>query len=147
MMNQTDDPEIKKKAEEAIQGVQGAQNDVAATQKTTKERNIEILSDMEKPEKVKAILETAVEKSDKVGGQMKNYVKQGGEDQLKRDFDSLPGEVSVSNDGVRTKRLQNGDTVSDRTSLPPERGKSTLEIQRDAYGTGRKDFKIKIRYQ
>ncbi len=148
LMNQTDDPEIKKKAEEAIQEVQGAQKDVEATKKTKKERVHEILSDMQNQSDVNEIMKAAEENTEYPGGQMKNFVKQGGEDQLKKDFDSLQGEIIPSASGkVRTKKLPNGDTAVDRTPLGPELGKSTLEIQRDAFGTGKKDFKLKIRYE
>ena len=147
LMNQTDDPEIKKKAEEAIQEVQGAQKDVEATKKTQKEINLEILSDMKNPDKVKDIIEKALEKNDKVGGKMQNFIAQGGEEKLREDFDSLPGQVEISRKGVRTKKLPNGDTAVDRTPLGREEGKSTLEIQRDAFNTGYKDYKLKIRYE
>ena len=127
--------------------MQGAQKDVAETKKTKKERVDEILSKMEKPDYMIEQNVVEIDTTSKLGGQMKNYDKPGGEDRLKRDFDKLPGQVEVSKKGVRTKKLPNGNIAVDRTPLGPELGKSTLEIQRDAYNTGRKDFVIKYSYK
>lgn len=83
----------------------------------------------------------------------REYTKNGGEKELQKDFDKIPGKASKASDGVEKKNLPNGETAIKR---PKELGKTegqektqepTLEIQPSVDANGeRPKFRVKVRY-
>ena len=84
--------------------------------------------------------------SKKESGKVREYRKQGGEEQLQSDFDKIEGTSSKADDGIETKTLPDGATILKR----PRKGEdpATLEVQPhkgDARYTNSK-VREKVRY-
>jgi len=76
---------------------------------------------------------------------VRNYTKNGGSDELNRDFEKAPGKEIPTNDpGRRMKELPNGDRIVARTRS--DEGSPTLEVQPKNAGKGNK-VRVKIRYK
>jgi hypothetical protein len=84
--------------------------------------------------------------SKKESGKVREYRKQGGEEQLQGDFDKIEGTSSKADDGIETKTLPDGATIVKR----PRKGEdpATLEVQPpkgDARYPNSK-VRVKVRY-
>jgi hypothetical protein len=97
--------------------------------------------ELEKPLKESGIINGKTkDTSDRKKGEVRNYTKPGGEEQLQKDFDKLPGVPSKASDGTELKELPNGNTAVKRPRS--KKAPSTLELQ----SSKDKKLKIKVRY-
>ena len=104
--------------------------------------------DLEKPFKDGGVItgktkDTSTDKKNST----REYTKPGGNDELQKDFEKLPGEAIKSKDGLEYKDLPNGSRVIKRPSTGPEK-QPTLELQpaNNPSIPGR-DLRIKVRYE
>lgn len=86
------------------------------------------------------------ETSVKAKNKTREYQKQGGDNQLEKDFEQLPGESQTASDGKEYKIISKDSKAIKR---PSEGGKSpTLEIQPlDISSKYTKELRIKVRYK
>jgi hypothetical protein len=97
--------------------------------------------ELEKPLKEAGIINGKTkDTSDRKKGEVRNYTKPGGEEQLQKDFDKLSGVPSKASDGTELKELPNGNTAIKRPKN--KKAPSTLELQ----SSKDKKLKIKVRY-
>lgn len=76
----------------------------------------------------------------------REYQKQGGNEQLEKDFDSLPGKSQIASDGKEYKIISNDSKAVKRPS--EEKKPPTLEIQPlDVSSKFSKELRIKVRYK
>lgn len=102
--------------------------------------------ELEKPLKEAGIISGKTkETSNRNNGEVKNYTKSGGGEQLQRDFDKLPGKNKVASDGSEYKELPDGKKIVKRPAedeTPP-----TLEVQYPkGESRGANNIRIKVRY-
>jgi len=102
--------------------------------------------DLEKPARDAGVIDKNTQKSKQnAGSSTREYNKSGGAEQLEKDFDKIPGQVQVAQDGIPIKELPDGKTVVKR----PEKNQTlpTLEIQPAETGVkGNDRIRIKVRY-
>jgi hypothetical protein len=79
-------------------------------------------------------------------GRVRNYTKEGGEEQLQKDFDKIKGVPSKSDDGMDVKTLPDGTKIVKR---PKTKEGPTLEVQAPENDSRypRDGIKVKVRYQ
>ena len=75
----------------------------------------------------------------------RQYDKTGGEKELQKDFDKLPGEVQIAADGTQYKTLPNGNRAVKRPAS--DKQAPTLEVQPPQNGSeAYEKLRIKVRY-
>lgn len=100
---------------------------------------------LEKSARDTGILDGATVDANAENKRVRNYTKNGGSDELNRDFEKAPGKEIPTNDpGRRMKELPNGDRIVARTRS--DEGSPTLEVQPKNAGKGNK-VRVKIRYK
>lgn len=81
--------------------------------------------------------------SDNKTGDVREYTKDSGEEQLQKDFDKIPGKISKAEDGTEYKIQPDGSKVVKR---PPKDGKPPcLEVQSPKSDANPR-LKVKVRY-
>jgi hypothetical protein len=120
------------------------------------ERGNEILrkehDELEKPLKEAGIISGKTKNtSKKKNGEVKEYTKEGGDEQLQKDFDKLPGEpIKGKTDGVEYKKYSDGIHIVKTPKKVKEDGSvryPTLEVQPTNHLEINSDIRIKVRYQ
>lgn len=75
----------------------------------------------------------------------RQYDKSGGEKELEKDFDKLPGEIQIASDGTEYKSLPNGNKAVKRPAK--DKQSPTLEVQPSPSDSKTyKGLRIKVRY-
>lgn len=104
---------------------------------------------LEKPLKEKNIISGKTRNtSTDENGEVREYTKEGGEEQLQKDFDKLPGKpIKSKADGVEYKEYPNGTRI---VKTPKKTGlkkrAATLEVQPIGHPEINSKIRIKVRY-
>ncbi|HXH74989.1 MAG TPA: hypothetical protein VNJ08_08490 [Bacteriovoracaceae bacterium] len=98
--------------------------------------------ELEKPLKETGIISGKDKKHSKEKNGTREYRKPGGIEQLNKDFDNMPGELSKAGDGTQTKLLPDGTTVVKGTK---NKHGLTLEIQPPKNDSKYPDPKIRVK--
>jgi hypothetical protein len=104
--------------------------------------------ELEKPLRDAEIISKKTKNSSKdKDNETREYSKSGGDEELSKDFDRLPGEASRAKDGTEIKTLPDGKRAVKRLESVEQDKKSTLEIQppniKENPDSG---LRIKVRY-
>jgi hypothetical protein len=104
---------------------------------------------LEKPLKEAGIISgKSKNTSDKKNGEVREYTKDGGEEQLQKDFDKLPGKsIKSKTDGVEYKAYPDGTRIVKAPKKTGEKPRdATLEVQPISHSGIDSDIRIKVRY-
>ena len=102
--------------------------------------------ELEKPLKEAGIISGKDKKHSKEKEETREYRKPGGTEQLNKDFDKMPGELSNAGDGTEIKSLPDGTTI---VKSPGSNNGPTLEIQPPKNNAKYPDsrIRVKVRYK
>lgn len=102
--------------------------------------------ELEKPLKEAGITSGKDKKHSKQKNETREYRKSGGLEQLNKDFDKMPGELSKAGDGTEIKVLPDGTTI---VKSPSSNNGPTLEIQPPKNNSKFPDegIRVKVRYK
>ncbi len=109
----------------------------------------EELDKLEKPLRDLKIIDRKTKNTSSVKGQKsetREYTKEGGDEELQKDFEKIEGEAEKTADGLDKKELSNGNTVLKRPKT--DKDPATLETQSPkGVSVGKGHLYIKVRYK